>query len=84
MSKKKCKHDVIPTLEGLQRLKEAKSESEKKDNLVQRYTYEQLSRITCLDMNYVIKVLKRQGRMCQNSHSRITKKAKKRGSSKLD
>ncbi|VEP12980.1 WD-40 repeat-containing protein (fragment) [Hyella patelloides LEGE 07179] len=60
MSKQRRKRGVILTSEGLQKLKDARRESEYRDNFGERYTYEKISEITYLDINTIKRVLKCQ------------------------
>jgi WD40 repeat protein len=59
MSKLKQKRNrgVILTPEGLEKLQQARSESEYKENFGERYTYEKISELTNLDINTLKKVL---------------------------
>jgi hypothetical protein len=60
MSKQKRKRGVILTPEGFQKLKDARRESEYRENFGERYTYEKMSEITYLDINTIKRVLKCQ------------------------
>jgi WD40 repeat protein len=59
MSKLKQKRNrgVILTLEGLEIIETARSQSELKDNFGERYTYEKISEITNLDLNTIKRIL---------------------------
>ena len=56
MQKQKRQRGVVLTSEGLQKLQAARLESEKQNNFGERYTLEQLSEITRLDINTFKKV----------------------------
>lgn len=58
MSKQRRKRGVILTLEGLQKLKQARRGSECRENFGERYTYEQMSEITYLNINTIKRVFK--------------------------
>ena len=58
MSKQRRKRGVILTPEGLEKLQNARRESEYNHNFGERYTYEKLSEITYLDINTIKRVLK--------------------------
>ncbi len=55
--KQKRNRGVILTPEGLEKLQQARAESEYKENFGQRYTYEKISELTNLDINTIKKVL---------------------------
>ena len=58
MAKQRRKRGVILTPQGLEKLQNARSESEYEHNFGERYTYEKLSEITYLDINTIKRVLK--------------------------
>ena len=55
--KQKRKRGVILTPEGLQKLEQARCESEYQENFGKRYTYEKISELTNLDLNTIKRVL---------------------------
>lgn len=55
--KKKRIRGIILTPQGLQELQAARAESERKENYGERYTYENISELTNLDINTVKRVL---------------------------
>ncbi len=55
--KQKRKRGVILTPEGLEKLQQARFESEYKENFGERYTYEKISELTNLDINTIKKIL---------------------------
>lgn len=55
--KQKRKRGVILTPEGLQKLEQARFESEYQENFGERYTYEKISELTNLDINTIKRVL---------------------------
>ena len=56
--KKKRQRGVILSPKGQYKLELARSKLERRENFTGRYTYEQLSEISCLDTNTVMRVLK--------------------------
>jgi WD40 repeat protein len=55
--KKKRNRGVILTPEGLEKLQEARSKLEDRENFGERYTYEKISELTNLDLNTIKKIL---------------------------
>ncbi len=71
MQKQKRQRGIILTSEGLQKLQEARLESELKENFGERYTLEQLSECTGLDIHTIKRVLSCQQGVDKRTLERI-------------
>ncbi len=71
MQKQKRQRGIILTSEGLQKLQEARLESELKENFGERYTLEQLSECTGLDIHTIKRVLNCQQGVDKRTLERI-------------
>jgi WD40 repeat protein len=58
--KRKRHRGVVLTPHGLSKLQEAKLKSEQQENFADKYTYEQISELTNLDLNTIKKILERR------------------------
>ena len=69
--KQKRRRGVILTPEGLEKLEQARLESEYQENFGDRYTYEKISELTNLDINTIKKILAGKERVDKRSLERF-------------